>query len=614
MKTKFYLLLISILLVTPKAIGQSHESAQMFRQTPEHTMTNGLQSGIFQEKDWSFFSNAPIRSTPLVVGNNIYFGNAEGKFFCISKETKKQQWVFDAKSPLHSSPAYFNETVYFADASQTLYALNAKTGKKIWQLNFDKTLPYEWQFDYFQSSPTIANGKIFTGGGDGKLRIVDCKTGKEILQYATAARVRSTPAVTQSGIYFGDFSGKFYCLDLNGKLNWKFSTVGDTITPSRFSYDRKAIISSPIIKDDVVIFGSRDGYLYALNSKTGEEKWKFDYKNSWVLSSPIIYNNMVIQGTSDARFVNAINISTGKEIWRSRTFDVVFASPTIVGDIVYIGAFDGVMYCFDAKTGKRVTPGFMTGSNILSSAVHDGKSLYFGSDDGNLYALKTPLTYPRSINTVDSNFVFLKAEVFPRTFKTGIDMTLAETLRRRGYTPCEDDTTLSEIMKRTIVDKFKRKVVFATNYFPAVILDGNKTSLLRRFMDAGGEVLILNLNFAFFNRIPAGWVLRNHKNAGELLGIDFEYNDTRALKGVYPTFATEEGLKIGLPRFSNSLASVKKTEVNIVYAINEIGEATSWTKLYNNNGKFIQLWLDEFHNPEQMFPAIYKIMEKDYVY
>ena len=64
-----------------------------------------------------------------------------------------------------------------------------------------------------------------------------------------------------------------------------------------------------------------------------------------------------------------------------------------------------------------------------------------------------------------------------------------------------------------------------------------------------------------------------------------------------PITITDAGKKIGLNRFVNigSVGSIKQSEVNIVYAINELGEATHWTKLYNNGGKFTQLWIDEFH-------------------
>ncbi|HQQ98028.1 MAG TPA: PQQ-binding-like beta-propeller repeat protein [Cyclobacteriaceae bacterium] len=587
-----------------ETVAQINRPPQMFRLFPEKQSREGAGVGIFHQEDWSFFSDAPIRCTPLVVDNRIYFGNGEGRFYCLDKNTRSQHWVFKTRNPIHSSPAYYDNTVFFADGAQSLYALDALTGKLIWQLDFENTLHYEWEFDYFQSSPAIRNGRLFIGGGDGRLRIVDCKSGRVLGQYDAGARIRSTPLVTDAGVFFGDFNGKFYCLDIEGKLKWKFTTVGDTITPSRFSYDRKAIISSPVIGNGSVVFGSRDGFLYALNSKSGQLKWSVDYSRSWIISSPVIYKGMVIQGTSDGRFVNAVDLSSGKEVWRTKTNDVIFASPTIVDDVVYVGSFDGTLYCLDARDGKRLVPGFMTESSVLSSAVFDGSNLYFGSDDGNLYVLKPRHRPEFGLNVVDSNFVFQKSTLPFYSFKTGLDFRLSEILRRRGFTQCEEDSLLVAVMKRTVNDRFKRRVVFASNYFPSELMTGGKSSLMRRFLDAGGEVVILHLNFAFFRKVPGGFRINNHALAGEILSINFGYEDTRALKGMYPSYSTPEGLKIGLPRFFNGQASIRQSEADMVYATNEIGEATAWSKHFENGGKFTQLWIDEFHLSKDAFLPI----------
>ncbi|HPL05588.1 MAG TPA: PQQ-binding-like beta-propeller repeat protein, partial [Bacteroidales bacterium] len=52
------------------------------------------------------------------------------------------------------------------------------------------------------------------------------------------------------------------------------------------------------IADGVVYFGSFDGNLYAVDIKTGQEKWKFKTKY-WVLSSPAIADGVVYFGSFD---------------------------------------------------------------------------------------------------------------------------------------------------------------------------------------------------------------------------------------------------------------------------------------------------------------------------
>jgi hypothetical protein len=40
---------------------------------------------IYDTKAWSFFAEAPVRSTPLVHGNMIFTGTTKGKLLAINK-------------------------------------------------------------------------------------------------------------------------------------------------------------------------------------------------------------------------------------------------------------------------------------------------------------------------------------------------------------------------------------------------------------------------------------------------------------------------------------------------------------------------------------------------
>ncbi|HSE17123.1 MAG TPA: PQQ-binding-like beta-propeller repeat protein [Pyrinomonadaceae bacterium] len=57
--------------------------------------------------------------------------------------------------------------------------------------------------------------------------------------------------------------GNVCCVDaLTGILQWKFAT-GDIVH------------ASPAVANNTVYIGSRDSYLYALDTDTGQEKWRF---------------------------------------------------------------------------------------------------------------------------------------------------------------------------------------------------------------------------------------------------------------------------------------------------------------------------------------------------
>ena len=45
-------------------------------------------------------------------------------------------------------------------------------------------------------------------------------------------------------------------------------------------------------------FGNADGYLFAVDLLSGQELWKFK-TDDWVMSSPVVSNGMVFFGSDD---------------------------------------------------------------------------------------------------------------------------------------------------------------------------------------------------------------------------------------------------------------------------------------------------------------------------
>jgi len=180
---------------------------------------------------------------------------------------------------------------------------------------------------------------------------------------------------------------------LNG-IKWTFHTHGE-------------VISSPAVVAGVVYVGSTDGNLYAIDEESGTEKWKFT-TGSRIPSSPAVSGGLIYFGSYDGYFY-AIDQATGKLKWKFRNaerryaakhlhgslpldetmpdpFDVYLSSPAVWNDAVYFGSGDGNVYALDAATGALKWK-FQTGDVVHASpAIVDGK-LYIGSWDSYFYAL-----------------------------------------------------------------------------------------------------------------------------------------------------------------------------------------------------------------------------------
>lgn len=137
----------------------------------------------------------------------------------------------------------------------------------------------------------------------------------------------------------------------------------------------------------MVIFGSRDYYLYALDAETGALKWKNPHKDSWVITSPAIIDNGVYVGTSDGRSVQRVDLMTGKEVWQTDVNGNVFASPAVGADLLYVGTAGGDIFALLREKGQ-IGAGRVYDSRILSSPIIANGVVYFGSESGHIYAVK----------------------------------------------------------------------------------------------------------------------------------------------------------------------------------------------------------------------------------
>lgn len=576
----------------------------MFRETPGHTANYQTdRETIFTDEAWSFNAKAPVRSTAVASQSTVFFGASDGKFYALDKSTGKIKWIFSSGSSVESSPALNNGKVFFSNNNQTLFALDANTGKQVWKYDFGENKNYEWGFDYYYSSPTIFDHSIVIGAKDGYVYKFNETNGQLVWKFQTQNIVRSTPAIDNKMAYFGDVDGILYAVDfISGKEKWKFFTVGNGLKNEDFGFDRRAIISSPTIKNDKIFVGCRDGFFYAINKSTGKEIWRVDHEVSWVISSLAVKDTIVVTGTSDGRFVQAVSSNSGRQIWKIKTSSIVWSSPVICNNKVYIGSGEGVLYCIDLFSGQIVNR-FQTSGSIFSSPVVSDSLLFFGSDDGKMYALKsgTPHSSPKDLK----RFVFYErgTRIY---FRGGTDLKLATYLSDNGYSII-NSTKLDSILK---TDGVSSVIVFASNYFPKEILSGYEKSSLRKYLDNGGRIVVCGIN-PVVAKYDESKTLNgfNFLLADSVLGIHYGPNDFRSHKGIYPSFVTEEGKRWGMKKFWISPLGIEPSQVDIVLGKNENGLAAAWVKKYSpsKGSGLVQIWLEQ--NGAEDLSYILKVAE-----
>ncbi|HKQ79256.1 MAG TPA: PQQ-binding-like beta-propeller repeat protein [Blastocatellia bacterium] len=274
----------------------------------------------------------------------------------------------------------------------------------------------------------------------------------KIKRHTKATHANSTPATDGQRLVVMFGSEGLYCYDLNGKLLWKKDLgvldSGFYMVPSA----QWEFGSSPIIFEDKVFLQcdiQKDSFVAAFSIKDGSEIWRTPRQDVPTWSSPTVYRSgdrtlLLINGY---KHTGGYDASTGKEIWRLQgggdipvptpivAHDLVFITnahgrlapiyairldatgdislkedatsnkyvawsvprdgaymitPLVYGDYLYSSKNNGVLNCFEAKTGARVyqerlgegTTGF------TASPVAAAGKLYFSSEDGDIYVVK----------------------------------------------------------------------------------------------------------------------------------------------------------------------------------------------------------------------------------
>jgi len=416
--------------------GPASPSSPMFRGDLAHT--GAFDSPPIAEAPtlkWAFKTGGAIYSSPAVVDGVVYVGSADGNLYAVSDGV--ELWKFTTKGRVVSSPAVANGTVFVESYDSKLYAVDAQTGQQKWVfatggerrftarhihglLPEGESMPDP--FDFYLSSPAVANNVVYFGSGDGFVYAVDAGSGALAWKFKTGDVVHASPAIADGLVLVGSWDTNFYALDAaTGAERWHFKTGADENI-----HNQTGIQSSAAVAGGIVYFGCRDSKLYALELRTGKQVWAYDNKGSWVIGSPAVKDGVVYFATSDSGLFHAVDAKTGAERFSLTFLWPMFSSPAAVGQFVYFGSHEGKLIAIDASS-KKLAWTFQTEASkqngpaltlpdgkpnyraamaspfyedvvagirkmftvgaILSSPAVVGGVIYVGSADGTLYAL-----------------------------------------------------------------------------------------------------------------------------------------------------------------------------------------------------------------------------------
>ncbi len=150
-------------------------------------------------------------SSPVVADGRVFIGCDDFNYYALDANTGAKLWnttnyvnQFLGSSAfwIESTPAYAYGKVYMPMYHKVV-AFDPSNGSLIWQSTMGTMQ---------QASVSIADNKVFTANHDRYIYMFNAQDGKRIQSLQTANGLDSTPVVANGKVYEGGLDGKVYCL------------------------------------------------------------------------------------------------------------------------------------------------------------------------------------------------------------------------------------------------------------------------------------------------------------------------------------------------------------------------------------------------------------------
>jgi len=346
-----------------------------------------------------------------------------------------QKWKVEVGTG-YATPIVVGNRVYTFSRQgdkEVMRALDADTGKILWETNYDAPFTMNPATARHgpgpKSTPTYADGRLFTLGMSGIITAFDAATGKIVWQkpggptepmYHTAQS-----ALVDRGVVIlhvgGDKEGALTAFDpATGAVKWTWT--GDA-----------PAYASPIVAEiggtrQIVTF-SRD-YLVGVEAATGKLLWRTPFQGRAVTNAitPLVYGGNMVIVSAQGKPLTAYTIAkrnnqwAAEMAWENTKLSLSFSNAVLVGDAVFsMSAMNsGQFFWVDAKTGQTLwtsnprqagNAAIVRAGNLLFVLKDDAELLVARSSPGGFeplktYTVATSATWPAP--AISGNRIFVK--------------------------------------------------------------------------------------------------------------------------------------------------------------------------------------------------------------
>ena len=268
------------------------------------------------------------------------------------------------------------DTAYVA-YNRAVHAINIDNGSQKWQFPAEP----DNQITFYSDPAMSPDGQLLVGSYNKVLFSLNPETGDSNWQFDEGTNhYIAPPLATVNGIFAPNTDDNVYALNSDGTLEWTFTDEGEVWAQPLSDMDCECLYLSSM-KHKVI----------SLNPDNGSIIWQTEELGGSIVGVPALSADKVLYVGTFGSEVIALNGQNGKELWRVPTEGWIWSGPTLVEDRLFVGDMNGNFYALSAKDGSTIWKIASTNLDgpIIGSPLVDGDTIYFGTEDGTLFAVDT---------------------------------------------------------------------------------------------------------------------------------------------------------------------------------------------------------------------------------
>ena len=268
---------------------------------------------------------------------------------------------FETEDEVNTAPLYHKGTLFVTSRDGALSALTWPSGRPRWH-----------------DSHAAVTGVVPYGNSlilSSKHNRVERRTldNTPLWTYDTQSPAITSPIIHQQHVIVITLDGWLHAID---------SLTGN----GKFKLELGQVAATPSAKNGVLLLPERSGDLHAFDLKSRQVLWTYDMEAE-IWASPVCWEQFVIT-VSWANVLRCLSLASGDDVWEQRLSDRVTATPIIAGGVVYVVTESGQLLAFDARSGKQLFHDVVTHGPIQASPMSLGDTLVVAAVDGTVQAYR----------------------------------------------------------------------------------------------------------------------------------------------------------------------------------------------------------------------------------